>query len=337
MKLRFLIFPVLILLAPLLFNVESEFELQDDYSVAKVLEKLGDDSGWYPNKDIVGASSSIGREIFHTGFATNLKGKTQRKQSKHFVCTSCHNVEREDYDLTVSDPEARMKYALANDLPFLQGTTMYGAVSRRYFYNDDYIKKYGDLVEAARNDLRGAIQLCAVECAQGRKLKDWELESVLMYLWTIDIKIGDLDLSADEKEFVENSVQSESTFEAVELIRSKYLNGSPATFLTPDNERAEYSSMDTDIDSGRDVYIQSCLHCHDNQRYSYFNLDTTRLTMKHLKTKMETYGDHSIYQAVRYGIYSTAGRRSYMPHYTLEKMSKQQLADLRAYISYRAD
>lgn len=320
-----------------MFEDDNVFVLEDDYSVAKVLEKLGDNSGWYPNKDIVGASSSIGRDIFHTGFATSIDGKDQRKQSKHFVCTSCHNVEREDPDLTVSDPEARMDYALANDLPFLQGTTMYGAVSRRYYYNDDYIKKYGDLVEAARNDLRGAIQLCAVECAQGRELKDWELESVLMYLWTIDLKIKDLGLSDEEKAFIESSLEEESTLEAVELIRSKYLNGSPATFLTPDHERASYASMDTDINSGRDVYIQSCLHCHDSQRYSYFNLDTTKLTMKYLKTKMETYGDHSIYQAVRYGIYSTSGRRSYMPHYTLEKMSLQQLADLRAYITYRAE
>ncbi len=336
MKLRFYILPLAILVLPFL-NVEEEFEVKDDYSVAKVLEKLGDKSGWYPDAKYEGASSTVGRDLVHSGFATNAKGKEQRKQSKHFVCTSCHNVDREDPDLTVSDPEARMDYILANDLPFLQGTTLYGAVSRRYFYNDDYVKKYGDLVEAARNDLRGAIQLCAIECAQGRPLKDWELESVLMYLWTIDLKIKDLDLNDEEKEFIEASFEDGNTVEAVELIRSKYLNGSPATFTTPDNERATFNTMDTDSNEGRNVYIQSCLHCHENQRYSYFNLDTSKVTMKYLKSKMETYKDHSIYQAVRYGIHSVSGRRSYMPHYPLEKMSKQQLADLRAYIYESAE
>jgi len=54
------------------------------------------------------------------------------------------------------------------------------------------------LVKPARNDLRKAIQLCAVECSQGRALEDWEMESVLAYLWTIGLKMNDLSFSKKE-------------------------------------------------------------------------------------------------------------------------------------------
>ena len=93
------------------------------------------------------------------------------KQSKHFVCTSCHNIQKEDPDLSIADPQARLEYARDMELPYLPGTTLYGAVNRTSFYNGDYEKKYGDLVKPARNNLREAIQLCAVECSQGRALR----------------------------------------------------------------------------------------------------------------------------------------------------------------------
>ncbi|MDC1306347.1 hypothetical protein N8Y88_05175, partial [Saprospiraceae bacterium] len=147
-----------------------------DKSVIEVLEELGVDySAKRPNMSISGVSAEAGRSIVENGFAPKPGGGNTGQQSKHFVCTSCHNTQREDPDLTVSDPEARLSYVSDRDMPFLQATTLYGAVNRDTYYNGDYYKKYGDLVDAARNDLRGAIQLCAVECAQGRSLDDWEL------------------------------------------------------------------------------------------------------------------------------------------------------------------
>jgi mono/diheme cytochrome c family protein len=314
---------------------EDAPKLKDNSKVSQVLFKLGDDPGWYPDYKIKNASSKAGEEIFTKGFATKPKGGSTKIQSKHFVCTSCHNIEREDPDLTVSDPQARLDYTMEKGIPFLQGTSLYGAVSRRTFYNDDYVLKYGELVEPARNDLRGAIQLCAVECAQGRELNEWELESILMYLWTIDLTIGDLGLTNDEKAKIEELLIDEPE-SAASLIKSKYLLGSPATFVKPDKERDEYNKMVADVANGENIYLNSCLHCHENGRYSYFALDTSKLSMKFLQRKSTTYTDHSIYQAVRYGIYSTSGRRSYMPQYPLEKMSEEQLLDLRGYIDYKA-
>ena len=160
-------------------------------------ESLGEE---VPNKvdpAINGVSPERGKELVLYGKTSKPNGGKTKKQSKHFVCTSCHNIQREDPDLTVSDPQARLEYVQKNGMPFLQGTTLYGAVNRTSFYNGDYEKKYGDLVKPARNSIREAIQLCAVECAQGRRLENWELESVLSYLWTIGLKMEDLGLPED--------------------------------------------------------------------------------------------------------------------------------------------
>jgi len=338
MKMRLLIFPLLILILPTLLEKQDEEypKLKDNDSVGKLLYQLGDDPGWYVEDDDKKSSAAKGRDIFHTGFVQKNNKNKGRKQSKHFVCTSCHNVQREDSDLTVSDPQARLEYTMKNDLPFLQGTTLYGAVSRRTFYNGDYSLKYGDLVDDARNDLRGAIQLCAIECAQGRELKDWEIESVLKYLWTIDLKVRDLSLTNTEKVNLEAQMD-DNPEAAIATIQSKYLTGSPATFVKPDKERERYNRKVTDINNGENIFLRSCMHCHENGRYSFFHLDTCKVTMKYLQRKATTYGDHSIYQAVRFGIYSTSGRKSYMPQYPIEKMSEEQLLDLRGYIDYMAD
>ena len=76
--------------------------------------------------------------------------------SKYYVCTTCHNLEIEDPDLRVSDPETRLTFAKENDLPFLQGSTFKGIVNRESWYNDDYVKKYGDeKIEIAHKDFTG--------------------------------------------------------------------------------------------------------------------------------------------------------------------------------------
>ncbi len=313
----------------------SEIDLQ----VAKVLAILGDKSAsHYPKSGDFAVSASRGESLIKEGIAIKPGGGKTKLQSKHFVCTSCHNLEREDPDLASNDPQARLDYTSQKGLPFLQGTTLYGAVNREQFYNDDYYKKYGDLVLPARNDLREAIQLCAVECAQGRKLKDWELESVLAYLWTIDLKLSDLNLDDSQLEAVYAALDGEGDQAAViGLIKSKYMTKSPATFGTAYDSMIKKDEYKGNPDNGQKIYENSCLYCHENRRYSFYHLDNERLTFKHLKRKANGYGSHSIYQVTRYGVYSKSGKRSYMPQYPLEKMSDQQLADLRSYIELKAE
>ena len=217
----------------------------EKHTVSEVLKELGDNSiKHYPKFQLENVSIENGKRLFHTGFATKPNGGRTKKQSKHFVCTSCHNIEREDPDMSVTDPQARLEYAKEKGIPFLQGTTMYGAVNRVNFYNGDYYKKYGDLVLKARNNIYDAIQLCAVECAQGRRLKQWENESILAYLWTLELQFDDLILSSEEKQFIENAMKNEVQKDsAIAIIKSKYLKGAPATFIPPPENRKKGKPM----------------------------------------------------------------------------------------------
>lgn len=319
------------------FRYEREV-LTAEMPVADVLEKLGAEAAPHqPRTDVRGVSVDRGREIVLNGFTKGPDGSKSDRVSKHFVCTSCHNVERDEPDLSKSDPEARLAYVFEKGLPFLQGSALYGAVDRRTFYNGDYDKKYGDLVRAARNDLREAIQLCATECAQGRYLDDWELESVLAYLWTIGLKMQDLQLPEHDLQRIDRALANQSrSEELVELIRKSYLEGMPATFSDPPQDREEGYTSYRDPERGKLIYELSCLHCHRNERYSFFNLDNARLTFEFLHKHIPVYTRYSIYQVVRYGTSPVPWKRAYMPHYTQEKMSDQMLEDLRGYIEERA-
>lgn len=313
--------------------------MNEEKPVAEVLVELGDEP--LPHQvdfSIPGVSVDAGRRLVLEGIGARKNGKASGRQSKHFVCTSCHNVEREDPDLSKADPEARLPYVQSKGLPFLQGSALYGVVNRTSFYNGDYDKKYGDLVLKARNNLREAIQLCATECAQGRILEDWELESVLAYLWTIDLKLGDLNLSGKDMDKLERALRlKKPDTTATALIKEHYLQASPATFVTPPEDRTVGYAEEGDAENGRLLYELSCLHCHERQRYSFFELDNSDMSFEFLLKHLPRYTRYSAYQVIRYGTSPLNGKRAYMPHYTLEKMSNSQVEDLRAYIEMRAN
>lgn len=317
---------------------DPDYLITEDTTISELLFKLDSpmSSSKLPDESVAGASAERGRDLVINGFATKANGKKTKKQSKHFVCTSCHNVEREDEDLSNPDPLARLNYTNEVGLPFLQGTTLYGAVNRDSFYNDDYYLKYGDLIVPARDNIREAIQLCAVECAQGRRLKAWEVESILKYLWTIELKVKDLQIAGEELDFIQQAVSAnEEKSEAAEMIRTKYLDKSPATFSKPPIDRSKGYDHKGDPDVGKLVYENSCLHCHKNQRYSFLHLDETKMSTNWLKGAADNYYRHSIYQVIRWGVKSKSGKESYMPQYPQEKMSDQMVEDLRAYFESR--
>ncbi len=308
-------------------------------SVAEVLQKLGDQAlPHYPNTKIKGVSAEQGKQLVLTGFAINEEGKKVAKQSAHFVCTSCHNVERDEPNLSRIDPMAKLAYVAEKKLPFVQGSALYGVVNRTQFYNGDYEKKYGDLVKAARNNIREAIQLCAVECAQGRRLEHWELESILAYLWTIDLKISDLNLTADEIRQINQAINDKAKNEAsIAILKSKYLQGMPASFTAPPEDRQQgVAEIEGNAENGKKIYDLGCKHCHEGMRYSFFELDDAQNTFKFLDRHIARYTRYSIYQVARYGTPPLPGKGAYMPQYTLEKMNHQQLEDLRAYIEKQA-
>lgn len=313
-----------------------------DTPVWEMLMALGESAPNHVVNENVGGevSATIGKNIVLGGYKTDRKVALVAPQSKHFKCTACHNVLKEDPDLSKSDPEARLDYALQNNLPFLQGTTLYGAVNRTSFYNDDYEKKYGSLVTPARNNLREAIQLCAVECSQGRLLKPNELESVLAYLWTIQLKVSDLNISPALISEVEQAMQEdwgETDKEALrQKIKSHYLAGSPAHFVDPPGDRKAGAPFTGRPERGKIIYELGCQHCHENERYSFYNLDDSKYSFRHLAKHIPKYSKFSLYQVARYGTSPIPGKRAYMPMYSIEKLSEQQLEDLRAYIEQQA-
>jgi len=326
-----------IILTSFLPEEKSLLKIEKEDAISEVLKKLGDTPIQHQAKFIKGVSSEIGADLALRGIAKKPNGGNTKKQSKHFVCTSCHNIVKEDPDLRVSDPQARLNYAKENGLPFLQGTSLYGIVNRTSFYNGDYDKKYGKLVEPARNNIREAIQLCAVECAQGRQLKNWEVESVLAWLWTLELRMEDLNLSEADYQTANAALNNNgSKTAAIELIKSYYLQGSPATFIPPPSDRKVGYNLKGNPKNGKLIYELSCQHCHEDKRYSYFDLDDETLTFKHLDKHISKYSRYSIYQVARYGTPPMNGKKAYMPQYTQEKMSDQMMEDLRSYIESRS-
>ena len=314
-------------------NRPQSVNVDDNPYIQDLLEALGEPRrADNTARTVEGASLEVGRAVVLEGRMAN-----GRRQSRHFVCTSCHNTVRETPDLQHDNPEVRLAYALEKDLPFLPGTTLFGAVDRMTYYNGDYEKKYGDLVAGARRDLRGAIQLCATECAQGRALSEVEMESVMIYLRNIGLRLWDLGLSEDQLAQVQaqlNNQNSEGQEATVEMIKSAYSQISPASFVDPpEDRRAGYLRVnEPDTEIGGELYRRSCLHCHGGQRYSFFDLDDGDASKNFLDRHFTRYTRYSVYQVGRYGTSPIPGKRAYMPHYTAERMSNNQMEDLRAYI-----
>jgi len=317
---------------------DSDITISMFDSVAKTLIELGDEvpkhAGQFTAEQI-----ELGEKFVKEGRAVGPNGKMTSYISKHYVCPSCHNIEQEDPDLRISDPETRLTYIKAKKIPFLQGTTFKGIVNRESWYNDDYVKKYGDeKIEIAHKDLRESIQLCAIECSQGRTMEDWEVEAVLAYYWSLEFNFQDLEFSESDIKKVNNLVKDiEGNKEAIRWIKSFYLQKSPAHFYdSPKNKSIGYEGYVGDPEKGKDIYEWSCLFCHKPDGVSHYILDNNKLSFKDLKRTIPKNSHFSLYQIIPYGTYAIPGHKPYMPHYPMERMSKKQVEDLRAYVELKA-
>lgn len=281
-----------------------------------------------------------GFEIVTKGRTHGPNGKLTPYVSKYYNCTSCHNQVRESAVLTDLNPESRLQYAKANDLPYLQASTFYGIVNRESWYNNDYQEKYGQEAVAAHHDLRKAIQLCSSQCSQGRFMTDWELDAVTAYLWTLQLKVSDLQLSEVEKEQLQEALNNPSenkNTEALTLLKSKYLQASPAHFVnTPYSKKEGYKDITGRPEMGKVIFEQGCKHCHWEHGVSERAFPADKLTFRNLLKHMEDNNSKSFYQTIRYGTSPYEGHKPYMPQFSKEKMSNQQVEDLRAYFEQQA-
>jgi len=314
--------------------VESSTIAIDD-SVQEVLLKFGEVAPAHYDVNYTQEDIKRGEELVFIGKTTSPKGRIGSRISKFYTCVSCHNTVSETSDLSTIDVEEKLDYAVANNLRFLQGSTFKGIVNRESWYNDDYYEKYGALVDKARSSLAESVQLCAQECSQGRKLKDWELKAILAYYQSIGFTLKDLKMSKSDLMFINDVSNADSM--KVALIKSKYMQTSPATFgEVPSSKSTGYPMIVGRPDRGKLVYERACQSCHLTEGVSDVVLDNSVVTFKWLQKNITSNSPGSFYEIIRNGTYAESGHKEYMPNYTEEKMSNQQVEDLRAYIEQQA-
>lgn len=275
-----------------------------------------------------------GKSLVYNGRAIGPDGKMGPFISKYFDCTSCHNQVQEDPIITQFDPQARLEYAAENNLKFLPATTFWGIYNRESWYNDDYVLKYGDLVKAASKSLEESTQLCAKVCSSGRYLEDWELEAILAYYESIQLTVDDLNLTEDDINYLNSD---ESNQDKLARIKSKYALKSPATFpKNPDNKIEGYAGLIGDPTNGKKIYELSCQACHQDGGVSPILLDDAKVTFKKFNNNLDKNGLWNLYDIIVHGTYADKGKPRYMPHYPEERLSPQQIEDLRAYVVQQA-
>jgi len=316
------------------YNKEIERFTKLD-SLYYVLQTLGDPSVSHQIDSINPELIATGKDLVTKGFSKNRDGKKSKRISKHYVCTSCHNIEREDPDLRDAlNPQKRLEYCKENDLPFLQGTTLWGIVNRESWYNDDYVQKYGELVTEARSDLAASTQLCATECSQGRVLEDWELKAILAYYWSIEIKLGDLALPSDLFDRLNALPTSEKEKrELITDLKKLYSQKSSAHFITEKEEKFIIDTLPVGNPiNGELIYDISCKSCHKPNGVSLMTLNSSKVTKKEFTRNLNTGNHFDLYYIAREGTHPIEGHKPYMPYYPIERLSSQQLKDLVSFL-----
>lgn len=318
-------------------TTEDSTKWNNKTTVSELLSAFGESLPPHAKPDATAAQIKQGRELVYLGRTIGPDGKKSKYISKFYTCVSCHSPEKTNPNLKSFNPQDRLEYAAANNLKFLQGSTFYGIANRESWYNDDYVLKYGDLVKPASESLAESTQLCAKVCSSGRYLEEWELEAIMAYYWNNQIKLEDLDFTKEELEAL-NSTDESSNSEMVAMIKSKYALKSPATFgHMPENQEEGYiTALKGNPENGKKIYELSCMACHQEGGVSGTTFENSKLDFQKFKRNIGVKADYNLYQIVRKGTYAEHGKLRYMPLYPKERMSDQQLEDLRAYIEQEA-
>lgn len=331
----FLLSSVIFLFANLSWKTKEYKLWPKDTPLSQLLKAFGEELPSHARPNASEETIQRGYDLIHYGKTTGPNGEKSPYISKYYVCTSCHNQDREDPDLTHFDPETRLDYVAQKGMKFLQGTTFYGIANRESWYNGDYYLKYGELVKPANKSLAEATQLCATVCSSGRYLEEWELEAILAYYWENQIKLGDLNLNDSALETI-NNADTQQFEEAIALLKGKYASYAPATFgEVPENKTQGYPLTGNPV-NGEKIYKLSCQSCHSYEGVAGMVLDYSKLTFQKFKRNINKSGPYNLYEISRHGTYVGQGKPRYMPLYPKERMSDQQLEDLRAYIIQEA-
>lgn len=295
--------------------------IESDGALSAEMNTLGMETAPWTQNSYTTEEIELGRQLVEQGAIPNGK-----RVSPFFVCTDCHLAEREKASFAHNSPDDNLAFTRKKELNYLPATSFYGMINQTEYYSGDYIKKYGDLVLAARNSLEGAIQLCAQECSQGRELTPKELRYTLAYLKSKELQLSDI-FEGDKALTDYYNLSKEEKKERINAqFNSKRENHFGSTDLSIINK------LVGDKDQGRYIFEKSCMTCHENERVSFYNIENSPISKKDLLKKLNN-KENELLSIIRYGTQPLPGSKAYMPLFTNEKLSNQHIADLIAYLN----
>lgn len=304
----------------ILYGLSLGFTNAEEKSLHDELINLGLESSEWANTAYSDFELEQGRKLVEEG---SLGGLSKRI-SPFFVCTDCHSPNRDQANFSSSN--SNLDYAKKNNLKYLPAASFYGMINQSEFYSGDYIKKYGDLVLTARNNLDGAVQLCAQECSQGRELTTQEVTYIRAYLKSKELQLKDLFDSP--KALAEYSTWTKDKKQ--DFIQQNFTSTRSNTFVSTNlNDIAQYTG---DSKTGEFIFSNTCLSCHKDERVSFYEIANNDVSKKNLLKKLNN-KENELLTILRYGTQPLPGQKAYMPLFTAERLNDQQIADLIAYLN----
>jgi len=189
------------------------------------------------------------------------------------------------------------------------------------------------------DSLEDAIQVCSAYCSAGRYLEAWELYALLAFFWDQEIKLHDLDLSPEQSAHLKTLLKSPSPdHRSAERLRvllaGKYAKKADNTFrgvfkgisYTPQGSITVGYEDGTTFTGhpgrGERLWPLSCGRCHGTknlpQKAKHFTQDLGKFHK--MLAKGTRHRD-----------------KAYMPNFTLERLSRQQAADILVYLRQIAE
>lgn len=290
--------------------------------------------------------SDWGKELFFTAqVAQPPVGPVPSKPlSEFYRCQDCHNYQREDAILTLQDPEARFQKirkqppssnSNMRPLYLAPGTTVWGIVNRESFYNDSFEAYHGLTVVGDREmdptSLEDATQVCCSYCSVGRFAEPWEIAALLTWFWDLELRLEDLDLPPAVATAVRSVLERPDASDPAKVaqtrdfLRRLYLRRAGDTATAPpavkENKIGPYFDklqFQGDPAVGKDLYRHACNHCHGEGKPN------------------ESAGADLIHDLQRFHAVLAKGTTQedepYMPMFTAQRLSRQQIADIQAYL-----
>lgn len=289
--------------------------ITDATTLRVLLEGLDANPPNQPPASQTSAQETAGYEIVSQGRSAFSGGN---RLSAYFYCLDCHGLSHDDR---------------------LPGASFAGLVNRETYFNGASSDRYGDS-SGARSDLVEAIQFCSTKVALGRALEAPEMDAVLAYLWSLELKVSDLSYTgADLAELKRRALNpAERTSIVTEIMEREPLGATSTLGEIPDDTATGYETgTDPVEENGGKIWAMTCLHCHDAEGASEHFFGDRNSTWERLASMFSAEGEKSLYHRLRQGSFDPAKPEAHMPLFPTERLSNTDVEDLRAYIEAQVE